>query len=414
MLPLLTKVIGGFFLQFLTTKNLSIVKEHFETLAIRTQLEQTAQKEHSVPLYLTSSFTFDSAEHGAQLFNNETEGNLYSRFANPNTQELIDKLAILEGTQDGIVTASGMAAVYTSFAALLKMGDHIIACKSIFGNSKYILNSILPNSGIEVTYVGIHDNAAWEAAFRPNTKMVFLETPSNPTLITADMTFIGKLCKQHGAIFSVDNCFATPYLQQPVKFGADLIIHSATKYIDGQGRVLGGAILGSKELVGKCFDFVRRTGASLSPFNAWILSKSLETLAVRMDRHCSNAAALALYLAQHQDVDYISYPHADNNPMLAVAKAQMSQGGGLVGCQVSGGAERGARFLNALKMHSLTANLGDTRSIATHPASTTHSKLTLAEQLEVDITPGYLRFSVGLEHIDDIIADIEKALHISK
>jgi len=389
-------------------------KQNFETIAIRTQVSQTEQREHSVPLYLTSSFTFESAEHGAALFSGKESGHLYSRYGNPNTQEFIDKLSLMEGTEAGVVTASGMSAVYIGFAAFLKSGDHLIASKSIFGNSKHILNNILPDRGIEVTYVDCQDRAEWEAAFKPNTKMLFIETPANPTLTTVDMAYLSGLCKSHNVLFSVDNCFATPYLQQPVKFGADIVIHSATKYIDGQGRVLGGAILGSEVLMAQCQDFLRRTGASLSPFNAWILSKSLETLAVRMDRHCSNAAQLAQYLQDHKEIDYVIYPHLKNNPLYTIACKQMSQGGGLVGCQVQGGVERGARFLNALKLHSLTANLGDTRSIATNPASTTHSKLSSEEQLAVDITPGYLRFSVGLEHIDDIIQDIDQALNASK
>ncbi len=386
---------------------------NFETVAIRTQLAQTAHHEHAAPVFLTSSFTFDSAEEGGLIFQGKKEGNLYSRFTNPNNAELVEKLKTMELVEDGITTASGMAAVYTVLASLLKSGDHIVACKSIFGNSKYILNNILPNMGIDVTYVAIHDQEAWEQAVQKNTKLLFLETPANPTLETADMTFLGKLCKAHDIIFAVDNCFATPYLQQPRKFGADIIIHSATKYIDGQGRVLGGAVLGDQQYISKCFDFVRRTGAALSPFNAWVLSKSLETLAVRMDRHCSNAQKLAEFLEQHPNIDFVNYPHLKSNPKYDIAKKQMSQGGGLVGCQVNGGQARGSRFLNALTLHSLTANLGDTRSIATHPASTTHSKLSSEEQLAINITPGYLRFSVGLEHIDDIIRDIDTALQVS-
>lgn len=386
----------------------------FETAAIRHQLEQTGHKEHSAPLFLTSSFTFDSAEEGAAIFRGEQVGNLYSRFSNPNTAELAQKITLMEGAEDGMVTASGMAAVFTSMAAFLKSGDHIISCKSIFGNSSYILNHILPSWGIEVTYVDIHDRDGWAQAFRPNTKMLYLETPSNPTLQIADLNYIGKLTKEHDVIYSVDNCFATPYLQQPIAFGADMVIHSATKYMDGQGRVLGGAIVGRKDLVKTCYDFVRRTGAALSPFNAWTLSKSLETLAVRMDRHCSNAAALAEFLSNHSEIDQVIYPHHPSHPQYNLAKEQMSQGGGLVGCEIKGGQDRGARFLNALQLHSKTANLGDTRSIATHPASTTHSKLTAEQQLDIDVTPGYLRFSVGLEHIDDILSDIDQALLNSK
>lgn len=386
----------------------------FETLAIRIQMEKTAQQEHSTPLYLTSSFTFDSAEQGAALFNNEVEGNLYSRFSNPNTDELVEKMCLLEGCESGVATASGMAAVYTSLVALLKVGDHVISSADIFGNTKHILAQILPNMGVETSFVSVDDNAAYEQAIRPETKLIFVETPSNPTLKIADLEFLGKLCQSKGILLVVDNCFATPYLQQPKKFGANLVIHSATKYLDGQGRVLGGVIVGDKEPVKRCYDFIRRTGASLSPFNAWVLSKSLETLALRMDRHCSNAGKLAEFLTAHPDVERVIYPHDKSHPQYELAKKQMSQGGGLVACVVKGGAERGARFLNALKMHSLTANLGDTRSIATHPASTTHSKLSKEEQEAVGISQGLLRFSVGLEHIDDIIEDIEQALKASK
>lgn len=389
-------------------------KRHFETIAIRTQMEKTAQKEHSSPLYLTSSFTFDSAEEGAGLFSGELEGNLYSRFSNPNTDEFVEKLRLLEQCEAGVATASGMAAVYISMVALLKTGDHIVASSAIFGNSRHIISSILPDMGIEYTYVDVDQNEQWEKAVQSNTKMIFVETPSNPTLKTADLEFLGKLCQEKGLIFSVDNCFATPYLQQPIKYQADLVIHSATKYIDGQGRVLGGAILGKEEPVKKCYDFIRRMGASLSPFNAWVLSKSIETLALRMDRHCSNATAVASFLADHPEIDKAIYPHRTDYAQYDLAKKQMSQGGGLVGCEIKGGAERGAAFLNALTLHSLTANLGDARSIATHPSSTTHSKMSKEEQLSVDITPGFIRFSVGLEHVNDIIKDIEEALHKSK
>lgn len=387
---------------------------HFETLAIRNQTAQTLQKEHSSPLYLTSSFTFDSAEEGAALFNGDTEGNLYSRFSNPNCDEFINKLKLLENTEAGIATATGMAAVFVTLASLLKSGDHIVASSAIFGNSLNIIKTILPNYGIEHTLVEVDDNKSWEQAIKPNTKLLFVETPSNPTLKLADLTFLGKLSKENQLIYVVDNCFATPYLQQPAIFGVDIIVHSATKYIDGQGRVLGGAILGKQEYISKCYEFIRRTGPSLSPFNAWVLSKSLETLALRMDRHCENAVKIYQFLETCEEIKGVIYPHSQNHPQYNLALKQMKQGGGLVGCEIKGGKERGARFLNALKIHSLTANLGDTRSIATHPASTTHSKLTNEEQLAVGITSGFIRFSVGLEHVDDLIKDIEQALAISK
>lgn len=390
------------------------MNKHFETLAIRSQMERTAQNEHSTPLYLTSSFVFDSAENGAGIFKGEIEGNLYSRFSNPNTDEFARKLCLLENCESGVATASGMAAVYTALAAHVQAGDHILASGAIFGNSRYIISQILPKMGVEYTFVDVDDNQAWEAAIRENTKLIYVETPSNPTLKTADLAFLGHMCISHDLLYVMDNCFATPYLQQPAKYGADLVLHSATKYIDGQGRVLGGAILGKEEKVRVCYDFIRRTGASLSPFNAWVLSKSLETLAVRMDRHCDNALLLAKFLEQHPDIEQVTYPHLPSYPQYDLAIKQMSQGGGLVGCEIKGGVERGKRFLNALQLHSLTANLGDTRSIATHPASTTHSKLKSEEQLEVGITPGFIRFSVGLEHSNDIIADVEQALNNSQ
>ncbi len=386
----------------------------FETQAIRTQLDKTRFKEHATPLFLTSSFTFDSAQEGEALFKGEAEGHIYSRFSNPNVDEFVNKLCLLEQTQAGVATATGMAAVFTTFAALLKSGDHIVASKAIFGNSLYIIQSILPNYGISHTLVDIADNTAWQKAVTQNTKLLYVESPSNPTLKMADLSFLGNLAQAEKLIFCIDNCFATPYLQQPVKFGAHVIIHSATKYIDGQGRVLGGAILGDKKYVDLCYDFIRRTGASLSPFNAWVLSKSLETLALRMDRHCENAEKVFNYLAHHGEIKRLFYPFDKGNPQYNLAKKQMVLGGGLVGCELKGGKARGTRFLNTLKLHSLTANLGDTRSIATHPASTTHSKLSKEQQLEQGITPGFIRFSVGLEHIDDILKDIKQALEKSK
>jgi O-succinylhomoserine sulfhydrylase len=395
-------------------KHTRMEEKHFETLAIRTQSAQTQQKEHSVPMYLTSSFTFDNAEEGAALFKGDIEGNQYSRFSNPGVDEFTEKLRLLENTEAGVVTATGMAAIYTTLASLLKSGDHIVSSSAIFGSSKKVIDSILPNFGIEFSFVDVADKDAWKNAIQSNTKLIFVETPSNPTLKIADLSFLKNLCIENDIIFVVDNCFATPYLQQPGKFGADLIIHSATKYIDGQGRVLGGAILGNKEYIDLCYDFIRITGATLSPFNAWVLSKSLETLAIRMDRHCTNAEKLYQYLAAHEEVAKAIYPHAPSHPQYELAKKQMRRGGGLVGCEIKGGNERGARFLNALKLHSLTANLGDTRSIATHPASTTHAKLSNEEQLSVGITAGFVRFSLGLEHIDDIIYDVEQALYKSK
>lgn len=388
--------------------------QHFETLAIRTQVAQTRNKEHSAPLYLTSSFTYDSAEEAAEAFAGERDAYIYSRFSNPNTTEFIQKMCLLEGTEDGFATASGMSGIFASFAPFLKQGDHLVACRSVFGNTHRIITEILPQWGVEYTYVDINAPETWEATIRPNTKMLFAETPSNPALDFIDLDWLGQLTKKHGIILNIDNCFATPYLQQPARYGADLVTHSATKWIDGQGRVLGGLVLGRKELIKEVYAFARRTGPAISPFNAWLLSKSLETLAVRMQRHCENALRIAQHLDGHPEVEQVKYPHLPSHPQYNLAVQQMRLGGGLFTCIVKGGLERGKRFLNALNMLSLTANLGDSRTIVTHPASTTHGKLTPEARAAVGIWDGLVRFSVGLEHVEDIIADIDQALEVSK
>jgi O-succinylhomoserine sulfhydrylase len=385
-------------------------ERHFETDAIRVQHERSEFREHSVPLYLTSSFVFEDAEQARAMFADEIPGNIYSRYSNPNTNELVDKLCVLEGTEDGIATASGMAAMYCSMAALLKTGDHILACRSVFGSTHQILNIIFPKFGISHTYADIGDPASWESKIQKNSRMIFVETPSNPALDLIDLEWLGKLAARHNLILNVDNCFATPYLQNPAKWGAHIVTHSATKFIDGQGRVIGGAILGNKDLIKEIRYFARHTGPSMSPFNAWILSKSLETLAVRMDRHCSNALAIAHYLEKNEKVLKVKYPFLASHPQHELAKKQMKLGGGLVTFEIKGGLDQGRNFLNALKMISHTPNLGDTRTIAIHPASTTHSKLTDAERAEVGITPGLIRIAAGLENAEDIISDIDQAI----
>lgn len=387
--------------------------KHFETIAIRTQTDRTKQREHSVPLYLTSSYVFDDAEQARALFAEEEQGNIYSRFSNPNSDELSKKMSLLEGTEDGFSTASGMSAVFASIAPFVKSGDHLVVSRSVFGNTHKIITEVLPDWGITHTYVDIRQPETWEAAIRPNTKMVFLETPSNPALDIIDLEWLGQLTKKHKLLLNVDNCFATPYLQQPAKLGADLVTHSATKYIDGQGRVLGGVVLGNKSLIKKVRTFAKRTGPAISPFNAWVLSKSLETLAVRMDRHCENALRLAELLEGHGEVSMVKYPFLPTHPSYEVAKKQMKKGGGLFCFEVKGGVEQGRKFLDALQMISLTANLGDTRTIATHPASTTHSKLSEEERELVSITPGLVRISAGLENYEDIKEDILQALEKS-
>ena len=386
---------------------------HFETTAIRTQTERSQHREHSTPIFPTSSFVFHDAEQMRSLFAAEADGNIYSRFTNPSCREFEEKMAALEGVDDAFATATGMAAVTASLLAFLKNGDHVVASRAVFGSTHSILEKWLPNWGITHTWLDPADVSGWQSAVRPNTKMLLLETPSNPGLDIIDLAAAGAFAKANNLIFNVDNCFATPYLQRPAEFGADLITHSATKWIDGQGRVLGGVVCGTAERVEQVRNFCRATGPSLSPFNAWLLSKSLETLAVRLDRHCENALALAQFLEKHPQVNWVKYPFLPTHPAHEVALRQMKKGGGLVTFEVIGGLAQGRKFLDAIRLCSLSANLGDTRTITTHPASTTHSKLTEEARQEVGITPGLIRVSVGLEHIDDIVADVAQALAAS-
>jgi O-succinylhomoserine sulfhydrylase len=387
---------------------------NFETEAIRTQVNNDQNREHSVPIFMTSSFTFNSAEEATAMFNEELEGNIYSRYSNPNTEEFIQKLCKLEGAEDGISTATGMSAMFTSMAGLLQHGDHVLASRALFGSTHQLFTRIFPKWGITYTYFDLKQPETWEGLVQPNTKMLFAETPSNPGLDLVDLEALGKLAQKHDLIFNVDNCFATPYVQNPIKWGAHLVTHSATKFMDGQGRTLGGAIVGKKEYIDEIRYFARHTGPSMSPFNAWVLSKSLETLAVRMERHCANALALATFLEGHPELEFVKYPFLPSHPQHELAKKQMRHGGGIVSLVVKGGLERGAKFLNQLKLVSLSANLGDTRTIATHPASTTHSKLSEEDRQAVGIAPGLVRISVGLETISDIIEDVDQALKNSK
>src|SRR3982751_3940205 len=376
------------------------------TEAIRIQISRTEEGEHSTPLYLTSSFRFDEAETMRAAFADENDENIYSRFTNPNVDEFTKKMCVLEGAEAGYATATGMAAVFASMFALLKQGDHLICCSSVFGSTHTMVTKFLPRYGIEATLVPANDKEAWEKAVRPNSKMIYLETPTNPQLEIIDLEWAGEFSKKHNLVLNVDNCFATPLSQRPVEYGADLIVHSATKWIDGQGRVLGGVVVGRADLIRDIYLFSRNTGPSLSPFNAWLLSKSLETLDVRLQRHSENAMKVALALKQHRNVEWVKYPFLEDHPQYEIAKKQMKNGGGIVCFEVKGGIESGRNFLNKLKMLSMTANLGDTRSIASHPASTTHSKLTEEERLSVGITPGLIRVSVGLEYVDDIVNDV--------
>ena len=386
------------------------MKKKFETNAIRTQLERTQNLEHSVPMYLTSSFVFEDAEDMRASFAEEKERNIYSRYSNPNSSEFIEKVCQMEGAEDGFAFASGMAAVFSTFAALLNSGDHILSARSIFGSTHSLFNNFFPNWNIDHSYFRIDALESIENLITPNTKLIYAESPTNPGVDILDLEALGKIAKKNNLILVIDNCFASPYLQQPITFGADLVIHSGTKLMDGQGRVLAGITVGKKELIEKIYRFSRITGPALSPFNAWVLSKSLETLAVRVDRHCENALKLAEFLESHEKINWVRYPFLKSHPKYEIAKKQMKAGGCVVAFEIKGGLIAGQNFFDSIKLLSLSANLGDSRSIVTHPASTTHSKLTAEERAETGITDGMVRVSVGLEHIDDIIGDIGQAL----
>jgi O-succinylhomoserine sulfhydrylase len=381
-----------------------------ETIAIRNQAARTDFQEHSVPLYMTSSYVFDDAEQMRRRFSDEEEGNIYSRYSNPNVTEFIEKMALLEGAESGWATASGMAAVFSTFGALLKAGDHIVSSRSVFGSTHKLLTEILPKWGITCTYVDANDYEGYEAAIQENTRLLYLETPSNPGLDIIDLEKVSGIIGDRNIYFVVDNCFATPYGQQPLKFGADISIHSATKYIDGQGRSLGGVILANENIIAQIEGFARHTGPCISPFNAWLLSKSLETLAVRFERHSNSAFEIAKRLEGHPQVAWVRYPFLASHPNFDLARKQMDFGGGIVTFELKGGLVAGKSFLDALNLFSLTANLGDTRSIATHPASTTHSKLSVADRELVGISDGLIRLSIGLEHVEDIWEDLSHAL----
>lgn len=385
-------------------------KKGFSTEAIRNQTDRTAYQEHSTPLFLTSSFVFDSAEGMAATFAGEQEGIIYSRYNNPTVDELIRKVCVMEGCETGFATASGMAAVFASMAALVRQGDHIIATRAVFGSTHQLLMEILPRWGVNCTYVDPTDVSSWQSQVLPTTRLLLVETPSNPGLTLVDLAAAGEFARENELIYLVDNCFATPYLQRPAEFGADVVIHSATKWMDGQGRVLGGLVLGKEVYLKDIVFFCRHTGPAMSPFNAWVLTKSLETLKIRMDAHCSAALKMANWLQTRQEIAAVHYPFLPDHPQHDLARRQMSQGGGIVTFELSGGIPAAQALLNAVKICSRSSNLGDTRTILTHPATTTHSKLSETERLSVGITPGLIRMSVGLEDLADLIDDLTQAL----
>lgn len=383
---------------------------HFETQAIRSQTPRSQNREHSAPLYLSSGFVFDNAEALRAAFAEETDPYIYSRHSNPNTSELVEKMCLLEGAEDGLSTASGMAAIYTSLAALLNSGDHVIACASVFGATHTIFTRYFPKWGITHSYFPASDPSQLIAMIRPTTKLLYVETPTNPGIEVLDLELLATIARQHGLLLVVDNCFATPYLQRPLQWGADLVLHSATKYIDGQGRVLGGLVLGRRELIREIYLFARITGPTLSAFNAWMLSKSLETLSLRMEKHCDNALKIATALEQHEGLEALRYPFLPSHPQHHLAKKQMRLGGGVLTFSVRGGYTAACEFMDQLQMTCISPNLGDSRTLATHPASSTHAKLTEEERLTVGILPGTIRLSVGLEHPQDILDDLLQAL----
>lgn len=384
--------------------------QHLETAAIRTQMERSQYQEHSAPVYLTSSFVFEDAEEMRASFAEEKQRNIYSRYTNPNCAELVEKMCLLEGATSGTTFATGMSAIFSTFAALLDTGDHVLSARAIFGNTHSLFTKYFPKWGITHTYFNVTELETLASKLEPTTKILYVESPTNPATEIADLEKLSAFSRKHNLIFIVDNCFATPHLQQPIDLGADLVIHSATKLLDGQGRVMGGITVGNEGLIDTIYRFARITGPALSPFNAWTISKSLETLGVRLDRHCENALLLAQRLEKHPKIRQVRYPFLSSHPQYDLAKKQMKAGGNIVTIVIDGGLESGQNFLNAIQMCSLTANLGDTRTIVSHPASTTHGKLTKQEREEVGITDGLIRISVGLEHIEDITNDIVQAL----
>ncbi|SFN41089.1 O-succinylhomoserine sulfhydrylase [Paenimyroides ummariense] len=377
-----------------------------ETLAIRNQTERTQYLEHSTPLFLTSSFVFEDTEDMRASFAEEKDRNIYSRFSNPNVSEFIEKMVLLENAEDGVGFATGMAAVYNTLVTFLNSGDHIVSASSVFGSTHTLFTKYLPKWNIETTYFNISEPESIEAKIQSNTKILFVETPTNPGVEIIDLDFLGDLAKKHNLLLIVDNTLATPIIQNPIDFGAHLVIHSATKLIDGQGRALGGVTVGSKELIREIYLFSRNTGPSLAPFNAWIFSKSLETLSIRVEKHSENALKVAQFLESHPAVSNVKYPFLPSHPQYQIAKKQMKLGGNIIAFELNGGKDAGKKFIDSIKLFSISANLGDTRTIVTHPATSTHSKLNTTELAEANLTEGLIRISVGLEHIDDIITEL--------
>jgi len=383
----------------------------FDTLAIRSGQVRTAEGEHSEPIFATSSYVFASAAEAAARFSGDQPGNIYSRFTNPTVRTFEQRLAAMEGAESCVATASGMSAILSTCLALLKSGDHIVSSRSIFGSTTGLFTNYLAKLGIETSFVDLPDITAWQTAIRPESRMLFLETPSNPLTEIADIAQLAELAHQNNCLLLVDNCFCTPALQQPIKLGADIVIHSATKYLDGQGRCVGGAVLGGKDIVGEeVFGFLRTAGPTMSPFNAWVFLKGLETLSLRMKAHSENALALAQWLEQQAMVKQVYYPGLESHPQHQLAKTQQSGFGGLLSFELEGGKNAGWQLIDATRMISITANLGDTRTTITHPATTTHSRLTQEQRQEAGIADSLIRIAAGLEDIEDLKTDLSRGL----
>ncbi len=381
-----------------------------DTLAIRTGYQRTAEGEHSEAIFATSSYVFANAAEAAARFTGEAPGNVYSRYTNPTVRAFEERIAALEGAEQGVATSSGMAAILSTWMALLKAGDHIVCSRSVFGTTTVLLNKFMRKFGVESTAVSLTDLNAWRAALRPETKLLFVETPSNPLCEVADLAALAEIAHQHGALLVVDNCFCTPALQRPLEWGADIVVHSATKYLDGQGRCMGGAVVGRRELMDEVLGFLRSAGPTMSPFNAWVFLKGLETLRLRMDAHAANALQVARWLAAHPAVEQVYYAGLESHPGHPLATRQQSAFGGVLSFRVKGGREQAWSLIDNTRMLSLTANLGDTKTTIVHPATTTHGRLSVEEKAEAGITENLVRVAVGLEAVADIIADLDRGL----
>ena len=383
----------------------------FDTLAIRAGLARTAEGEHSEPIFPTSSYVFASAAEAAARFSGEIPGNIYSRFTNPTVRTFEQRLAALEGGERCVATSSGMSAILATCMGLLKQGEHIVSSRSIFGSTVMLFNQFLAKFGVETTYVDIDDLSAWEKAIKPETRILFVETPSNPLTELADIRALADLARQHDCLLVVDNCFCTPALQKPLELGADVVIHSATKYLDGQGRCVGGAVVGSEAIVGTdVYGFLRTAGPTMSPFNAWVFLKGLETLNLRMQAHSASALELARWLEDQSGVSRVIYPGLESHPQYELAQRQMSGSGGIVAFELKGGQQAAWKLIDSTRMLSITANLGDTKTTITHPATTTHGRLTPEARTESGISDGLIRVAVGLEEIKDIQTDLARGI----